>query len=73
MLVDLQASGAPTAARDPRATYMGLRRSGLTSDEAANLTARLSGIDSAPGGWTVADIQPLLFLRWLAESGRLEP
>jgi hypothetical protein len=73
MLADLVASGASTHARDPRATFMGLRWSGLTTEEAANLTARLSGIRSAPGGWTVGDIQRLLFLRWLVENRRLDP
>jgi hypothetical protein len=71
MLVDLVASGAPDRTRDPRVTYMGLRWSGLTSEQAANLTARLAGIGSAPGGWTVGNVQRLLFLRWLVESGRL--
>jgi len=56
---------------DPRSMFMGLRWSGLTSEEAANLTARLAGIGTAPGGWTVADVQRLQFLRWLVDSGRL--
>lgn len=51
---------------------MGLRWIGLTTEEAANLTARVVGIGAAPGGWTVADVQRLLFLRWLVESNRLE-
>ena len=73
MLADLVASGAPDRARDPRATFMALRWSGLTSEEAANLTARVAGIGSTPCGWTVADVQKLLFLRWLVERQRLEP
>jgi hypothetical protein len=73
MLTDLMASGAPYEPRDPRATFMGLRWSGLSTEEAANLTARVAGIGSAPGGWTVDNVQQLLFLRWLVESKRLEP
>ena len=73
MLTDLVASGAPDQPRDPRAMFMGLRWSGLTTEEAANLTARVTGIGSAPGGWTVDNVQQLLFLRWLVESKHLDP
>ena len=63
-----------TAARDVPEThsvYLGLRRSGLSTAEAGNLTARLEGIHAVPGGWTLRDVERLLFLRWLITSGRL--
>jgi hypothetical protein len=44
---------------------------GLTPAEAGNLTAYLSGIGPISGGWTVGQIERLLFLRHLARSGRL--
>ncbi len=72
MFGDLVASGGTERPRDPRATFMGLRWIGLTTEEAANLTARVVGIGAAPGGWTVTDVQRLLFLRWLVETNRLE-
>lgn len=71
MLVDLVDHRATHPPRDPRAMFMGLRRIGLTTEEAANLTARIAGIGPAPGGWTVGDVQRLLFVRWLAETHRL--
>ena len=63
-----------TAGRDLPETYsvyLGLRRSGLSSAEAGNLTARLEGIQPVPGGWSLRDVERLLFLRWLITSGRL--
>ena len=63
-----------TAARDVPEThsvYLGLRRSGLSTAEAGNLTARLEGIHAVPGGWTLRDVERLQFLRWLITSGRL--
>ena len=62
-----------TAGRDVRETYgvyLGLRRCGLSTAEAGNLTARLEGIHAVPGGWTLQDVERLQFLRWLITSGR---
>ena len=60
-------------ARDARATYHGLLIGGLTSSEAANLTAHLAGLRIPAHGWTLRQIEHLLFLRSVVESGRLQP
>lgn len=57
--------------RPARATYRQLAMRGLTPGEAGNLTAYLNGIAPASSGWTVGQIERLLFLRHLARSGRL--
>jgi hypothetical protein len=57
--------------RPARATYRQLFMRGLTPAEAGNLTAYLSGIGPVSGGWTIGQIERLLFLRHLARSGRL--
>ena len=62
-----------TAGRDVRETHsvcLGLRRCGLLTAEAGNLTTRLEGIHALPGGWTLRDVERLQFLRWLITSGR---
>ena len=62
-----------TAGRDVHKTqsvYLGLRRCGLSTAEAGNLTARLEGIHAVAGGWTLRDVERLQFLRWLITSGR---
>jgi hypothetical protein len=43
---------------------------GLTPDEAANLTAFLSGIHVGDQGWKLKEVNQLLFLRELQRSGR---
>jgi hypothetical protein len=67
----------PTATRSAahrlsptRWTYYGLRRAGLSREEAGNLTARLAGIGPVRGGWSVTEIERLRFLRWLADAER---
>jgi hypothetical protein len=55
-----------TVARD-------LQRGGLTLGEASNLTARLVGLPPVHTGWTLRQVEHLLFLRSIVESGRLAP
>jgi hypothetical protein len=43
---------------------------GLAPDEAANLTAFMSGIPVGEASWTLAQVNRLLFLRELQRSGR---
>ena len=57
--------------RPVRATYRQLVMRGLTPTEAGNLTAYLSGVGPVSSGWTIGQIERLLFLRHLARSGRL--
>jgi hypothetical protein len=53
------------------ATYRDLGARGLAPREAGNLTAYLRGLRPVDQGWTVAEINRLLFLRYLVERGRL--
>jgi hypothetical protein len=55
----------------PRATYRELRAKGLDPAEAGNLTAYVHGLQPMGTSWTVAEIDRLLFLRYLVERGRL--
>jgi hypothetical protein len=51
------------------ATYRLLLMKGLTSDEAANLTAFLCGIHIGDLHWKLIEVNRLLFLRRLAHNG----
>jgi hypothetical protein len=53
------------------ATYGDLGAMGLAPTEAGNLTAYLRGLRPVDQGWTVAEIDRLLFLRYLVDRGRL--
>jgi hypothetical protein len=52
-------------------TYRRLQMAGLSPTEAANLTAHLSGLPIEGQKWSINEIQRLLFIRSLVESGRL--
>ena len=56
-----------------RATAQRLQRGGLSSGEASNLTAHLVGLAPAKTGWNLRQVEHLLFLRSIVESGRLQP
>ena len=51
--------------------FIGLRRCGLSVEQASNLTAHLAGIQPVPGGWSLAEVERLRFLRWMVGAGRL--
>ena len=57
--------------RGIRGMFIGLRRCGLSVDQASNLTAHLAGIQPVPGGWSLAEVERLRFLRWMVSAGRL--
>jgi hypothetical protein len=59
----------PVAA--PGVTFRRLRIAWLTPAQAGNLTARLSGLSPVRTGWSVAEIERLLFLRSLVDTGRV--
>jgi hypothetical protein len=61
----------PRDARSARGTFRRLRMAGLTELEAGNLTAHLNGLRAAERGWTVKEIENLLFIRALVEQGRI--
>lgn len=60
-------TGADPAGR----TFRRLRMGGLTPSEAGNLTARVKGLRAVPGGWSVEEIERLLFVRELVRQGRI--
>jgi hypothetical protein len=53
-------------------TYRSLLLRGLDADEAANLTAFLSGIPLADQPWRLVEVNGLLFLRQLNRAGRFD-
>jgi hypothetical protein len=55
----------------PRTTFRDLRAKGLDPIEAGNLTAYVNGLQPVGTSWTVAEIDRLMFLRYLIELGRL--
>src|ERR1700757_3013333 len=66
-----QTASTPTLpVRPTRSTYRLLLMRGLAPDEAANLTAYVSGIPVTEASWTLAQVNRLLFLRELQRSGR---
>jgi hypothetical protein len=74
-MIDLMLRSAPepdrAEARPARVLFTRLWMCGLTAEQAANLTARLEGLEAADSGWSLVEVERLLFLRWLVESGRL--
>jgi hypothetical protein len=56
-----------------RTTYRMLLLRGLAPDEASNLTAYLCGIPVGTQHWQIREINKLLFLRELNDSGRFGP
>jgi hypothetical protein len=54
-----------------RRVFLGLRRCGLSVEQAGNLTAHLEGIRAVPGGWTLDEVARLQFARWLVTAGLL--
>jgi hypothetical protein len=69
---DDEAAGTAAFDRSVRRTFQRLRLVGLSNSEAANLTAHLSGLRVGRQPWTVSEIERLLFLRVLVESGRID-
>ena len=63
----------PGGMAEPNAVALRLlRMGGLSSAEASNLIAYLSGIQPRDGGWTLREIQRLLFVGYLVDAGRLK-
>ena len=55
----------------PRTTFRDLLTKGLDPAEAGNLTAFVNGLQPMGTSWTVAEIDRLMFLRYLVERGRV--
>jgi hypothetical protein len=54
-----------------RAAYRGLRAIGLSEAEAGNLSAHIAGLGHVPQGWQIQEIERLLFIRSLVDTGRI--
>jgi hypothetical protein len=65
-------AAAAASERSVRRTFQRLRLAGLSTSEAANLTAHLSGLRVGRQPWTLVEIERLLFLRVLVDTGRVE-
>jgi hypothetical protein len=61
-------SAGPTPS--PQAVSRLLQMKGMTPDEAANLTAFLYGLPTADLRWSLPQLNQLLFLRGMRQSGR---
>jgi hypothetical protein len=53
-----------------RSTYRHLLLKGMAPEEAANLTAYMAGIPVGEATWTLKQINQLLFLRQMQQTGR---
>ena len=69
----ISTSNDPRTAPLTRTTYRTLILKGLAPDEASNLTAFLCGIPIGTQHWKIAEVNQLLFLRALHETGRFGP
>ena len=67
---DLVDPPASTMDLPTRPTYQMLLVRGLSPDEAANLTAFMSGIHVGDQRWNLKEVNKLLFLRVLQRTGR---
>ena len=62
---------APAPDLPTRSTYRLLLMRGLAPDEAANLTAFMSGIHVGEQHWKLKEVNQLLFLRDMQRTGRI--
>jgi hypothetical protein len=69
--LQIQTEPPTTAAPTAGDTYRRLRFAGLTAREAGTLVGRLNGLAAVHGGWTIGEVEYLLFVRELTRSGRL--
>ena len=73
-MIDQELDGRTTGlstGRARRKVFLGLRRCGLSIEQAGNLTAHLEGIRAVPGGWTLEEVARLQFTRWMVMAGEL--
>jgi len=73
-MIDQELDGRTTSlstGRARRKVFLGLRRCGLSIEQAGNLTAHLEGIRAVPGGWTLEEVARLQFTRWMVMAGEL--
>ncbi len=65
----IRTSIAPQAAAGEASTYRGLIARGLAPHEAANITAVLAGIPIVAQPWSLREVNHLVFLWTLRETG----
>ena len=73
-MIDQELDGRTTGlstGRARRKVFLGLRRCGLSIEQAGNLTAHLEGIRAVPSGWTLEEVARLQFARWMVMAGEL--
>jgi hypothetical protein len=73
-MIDQELDGRTTSlstGRARRKVFLGLRRCGLSIEQAGNLTAHLEGIRPVAGGWTLEEVARLQFTRWMVMAGEL--
>jgi hypothetical protein len=73
-MIDQELDGRTTGlstGRARRKVFLGLRRCGLSIEQAGNLTAHLEGIRAVHGGWTLEEVARLQFTRWMVMAGEL--
>jgi hypothetical protein len=63
-------ASSPAQAIATRSIYRAFLLKGLAPDEAANLTAFVSGIPVTDVHWSLRQVNQLLFLREMASNGR---
>jgi hypothetical protein len=59
------------AAQSAAGTYRRLMMAGLTAREAATLVGRLHGLAQVRSGWSIGEVEHLLFVQELVRTGRL--
>ena len=58
---------------DVRRAYRGLVALGWSVQQAACMAAHLAGLESSRKGWTMGEVEGLMFIRSLVQDGRLDP
>jgi hypothetical protein len=68
-----QLESFPVIEIPPPVVYRRLRSAGLTETQAADLTARATGLRITRRPWRIEEVQRLLFLRSLVDNDRIIP
>ena len=71
---DTVGAGAPSPIREAgwiRSSYRTLTTRGLSEREAGNLVAYAAGLGACRRGWTIAEVEHLVMLKFLVSSGRV--
>jgi|1185.fasta_scaffold298838_2 hypothetical protein len=69
--IQTEPSAEHTLGPSAAATYRRLRFAGLTERQAGTLVGHLNGLSTVPGGWSIEEVEHLLFVRALVRLGRI--